>query len=762
MNWIAWRKPMIAVIAVYFAVFAAAKWGFGADARFFLLWEVIPPAASVAMLLRTYRTQRGSAGTFWLLMTAGACFYLLGQLVWSFYAWVLMFPLPTISLADLFWNLQTGLFFAALFYLLFREKSISQGIRFLFDCIMILLIVGTVSWEFIISPNLHRMLSHPDGFGQAAVLSYPITDFGILLCLFVFHFAYTPLLDRRVLALITFGFVVFVGGDTIYVLDVISGQYQGGQWYDLLWSAGLFAYGFAGWHASHPNDRPAPEPRFVVYARLLRLLFPYAGFAILFMLMLNRIDKPDAVVTGTVLVTVLILVRQISMLLENERLVSRLKQMLEKSEFLATHDDLSGLPNKRLFERKAQEAIENASQDGQPLAVLFFDLDRFKYINDSLGHVTGDELIRQVAERIRGIVPETCIVARQGGDEFTILTGPLTSSRQAQALAESILRAVAEPFKVRVHEIQTSTSIGIAVYPEDGLSIADLMKHADAAMYQAKELGGGRFRFFTPTLKDGMLRSILMERALRHALDHDELFLCYQPQVCSKELTIVGAEALLRWRKADGQLVAPSDFVPLAEDTGLIVPIGDWVIRTACRQAVQWEREGRPPLKIAVNVSPRQLVQDGFVEKVAGILRETGMTASRLIIEITEGVALQNTKETTDTLLRLKALGLQISMDDFGTGYSSLGYLRTFQVDSLKIAQSFVGEMAENEGHAGIVKAIMAMARSLNLSVVVEGVETEEQVKLLQTIDDCTIQGYYFYKPLLPDEFSAVRDKVKQ
>ncbi|WP_025849436.1 putative bifunctional diguanylate cyclase/phosphodiesterase [Paenibacillus ehimensis] len=762
MNWIAWRKPMIALIAVYFAVFAAAKWGFGAGERFFLLWEVIPPAASFAMLLRTYQAHRGSAGAFWMLMTAGACFYLLGQLIWSFYAWVLVVRPPTISLADLFWNLQTGLFFAALFYLLFREKSISQGIRFLFDCIMILLIVGTVSWEFLIRPNLQAMLSHPDGFGQAAVLSYPITDFGILLCLFVLHFAYTPLFDRRVLVLITFGFVVFIAGDMIYVLDVISGNYQAGQWYDLLWSAGLFAYGFAGWYASHPQDRPAAEARFFSGARLLRLLFPYAGFAILFLLMLHRIDQLDAVVTGTVMVTALILVRQISMLLENERLVTRLKQMLENSEFLASHDDLSGLPNKRLFERKAQEAIENASQDGQPFAVLFLDLDRFKYINDSLGHVTGDELIRQVAERIRGIVPETCLVARQGGDEFTILTEPLASSRQAQSLAESILRAVAEPFKVGVHEIQTSTSIGIAVYPEDGLTKADLMKHADAAMYQAKELGGDRFRFFTPSLKDGMLRSILMERALRHALDHDELFLCYQPQVSSKDLAIVGAEALLRWRNADGHLVPPSDFVPLAEDTGLIVPIGDWVIRTACRQAVEWEREGRPPLKIAVNVSPRQLVQDGFVDKVAGILKETGMASGRLIIEITEGVALQNTKETTDTLLRLKALGLHISMDDFGTGYSSLGYLRTFQVDSLKIAQSFVGEMAENEGHAGIVKAIMAMARSLNLSVVVEGVETEEQVKLLQAIGDCTIQGYYFYKPLLPEDFSALRDKVKQ
>ncbi|MCP3774306.1 EAL domain-containing protein [Paenibacillus sp. MZ04-78.2] len=761
MNWMAWRKPMIAVIAVYFAVFAAAKWGLGADERFFLLWENIPPVASLAMLLLTYRARRGSAGTFWLLMAAGACFYLLGQLVWSFYAWGLLVPPPKISLADLFWNLHTVLFFAALFYLLFREKSISQGIRFLFDCIMILLIVGTVSWEFVIEPNLQAIMSNSDGFGRATVLSYPITDFGMLLSLFVLHFAYMPLFDRRVLALITFGFVAIIGGDTIYVLDIISGKYQAGQWYGLLWSAGLFAYGFAGWHASHPEDRPVPEPRIVSGARLLRLFFPYAGFAILFLLMLRRIDQLDAFVTGTVMVTVLILVRQISMLLENEKLVSRLKQMLEKSEFLASHDDLSGLPNKRLFERKAQEAIENASLDGQPLAVLFLDLDRFKYINDSLGHVTGDELIRQVAERIRRIVPETCIVARQGGDEFTILTGSLASSRQAQALAESILRVVAEPFKVGVHEIQTSTSIGIAVYPEDGLTKADLMKHADAAMYQAKELGGGRFRFFTPSLKDGMLRNILMERALRHALDHDELFLCYQPQVCSEDLSIVGAEALLRWRNADGHLVPPSDFVPLAEDTGLIVPIGDWVIRTACRQAVDWEREGRPPLKIAVNVSPRQLVQDGFVDKVTGILKETGMAPGRLIIEITEGVALQNTKETTDTLLRLKALGLHISMDDFGTGYSSLGYLRTFQVDSLKIAQSFVGEMAENEGHAGIVKAIMAMARSLNLSVVVEGVETEEQVKLLRAIGGCTIQGYYFYKPMLPDEFSALWDKAK-
>jgi diguanylate cyclase (GGDEF)-like protein len=728
-----------------------------------LLLELIPPLCGFGMLLVTYRHQQGVNKPFWLLMGLGTGSYFVAQWIWSCYRWFTLPRGPSPSLADYFWNIQSLLFLSALFFILVKQKSILQGFKFIFDSIIIMIVVSVVSWEFVIHPNLQLMLRHMTWAGIITNVMYPIADLVIVLCLLIVYFGYKALFPKKVLLTLTFGLVMLVAGDTCYFLLMADGQYMAGSWIDRFWSLAFFTIGLSGLYSLEPAATPMPKataatgsPGAATFsnARLLRLALPYSGLIILIVLMFERIPTLDGIVIGTVLAIVLILMRQITVLGENNLLVSRLTSMLQSTEYMAAHDELSKLPNKIFFERLLEEEIHHDAHHTRKLAVLFMDLDRFKYVNDSLGHTVGDQLIQQVSNRLTAAIePWQAVVARQGGDEFTILFKQFDLP-ELHKMAQTLINELAKPFAAGPYDIQTSTSIGIAVYPHDGKDKMELMRNADAAMYKAKALGGNRYHFYTNDLNQAISKRVDMERFLRKALEKEEFMLCYQPQVSSGNLQIEGVEALIRWKKADGTVIPPSDFIPLAEETGLIVPIGDWVIRTACRQVRQWELEGLPSVKLAVNVSPRQLLQDGFVQRVSDILQETGMSPHQLAIEITENVAL--TEETKETLMELKKMGLSIAMDDFGTGFSSLGYLQTFQIDSLKIAQSFIRKMTEKEEHITVVKAIMAMAKSLNLSVVVEGVETAEQFSILEKIDHCLIQGYYFYKPLYADEFIAL------
>lgn len=749
-----WHMVVIACIIIYLISYAAIFYSGHDVYSLYLAADMLPTALSVGMLLYSYRYHRGSIRAFWLLIALGSGCYLGAASVLIYYQAAYELMPPVLNAADILWHMQTVLYIAAMVYIMFKEKTVSQGIRFVFDSIIIMLVTGTIFWEFVVEPNLKVMLDHSSWLSVLNGLLYPVTAYSIATCLFLVNFAYKPLFPRKSLLLFISGIVLFIIADTLHFCDASNGTYIIGYWYEPLWSFALLAVGYSGLYSLEPSSRRLPSASSPPGKwRRLRIVLPYLGLLLLFQQMMERIRGIDGVVIGTTLAVILFVIRQISIMMENDVLVSKLKQMLQNSEFLATHDELSKLPNKRLFERKVEEAIEDASSSGGRLAVFFLDLDRFKFINDSLGHAVGDQFIQQVSDRISHAVSQKHMVARMGGDEFTILVRGFDTLQELNNLAQTIIQAVARPFRLNAYEVQTSTSIGIAVYPEDGLDQFELMKHADTAMYIAKELGGNRVQFFTQAIKDEMLTRMAMERDLRQAIERNELLLHYQPQVCSREGLIVGVEALLRWKRRDEGMVPPSVFVPLAEETGLIVAIGEWGLRTACSQAAQWQREGAAPLKMAVNVSPKQLIQADFVDKMAAILSDSGLAPDSLIIEITEGIALMDTEETTNTLLRLKALGLQIAMDDFGTGYSSLGYLRTFQVDSIKIAQSFIGQITENEEHANIVRAIMAMAHSLSLTVVVEGVETKEQFVLLREINvDSIVQGYYFYKPMPSEE----------
>jgi len=422
----------------------------------------------------------------------------------------------------------------------------------------------------------------------------------------------------------------------------------------------------------------------------------------------------------------------------------------------AQHDVLTGLPNRLLLVDRIDQAIAFALRHKNKVAMLFLDLDGFKHINDSLGHATGDELLKSIAHRLLECVRRADTVSRTGGDEFVVLLSDLEQLKEVTDLATRMLVTVANPHSIDNHDLHITTSIGISVYPDDGLDAATLIKAADTAMYQAKEGGRECYRFFTPDMNVRAVERQSIEEGLRRALERREFTVHYQPKIDLQTGAIAGAEALARWTNFTRGPVSPAEFVPVAEDCGLIVPIGTWVLREACRQARTWVEAGLPMLNIAVNISALEFRNDDFLKNLFMILDETGLNPQLLELELTEGVLMKHAESAASILRALRERGVRVAIDDFGTGYSSLSYLRRFPVDELKIDQSFVRRISTHAGDAPIVTAILAMARSLKLRVVAEGVETPEEVEFLKAHQCDEAQGYYFSRPVTADEFAKL------
>ena len=432
--------------------------------------------------------------------------------------------------------------------------------------------------------------------------------------------------------------------------------------------------------------------------------------------------------------------------------ITERKEQEERTRFLADHDELTGLPNRSLFRQALNKALQRTERSGKMLSILFFDLDRFKNINDSLGHDAGDEVLRAVAERLAACVRKVDMVARFGGDEFAVLTEGLTAEDQASTVARKILEALSKPMILAGRQYRPAASIGISTYPTDGRDVQSLLKNADIAMYRAKEEGRGTFQFYSELLNTHSVQRLEFESNLSNALNNHEFVLYYQPKVDVATGRVTGLEALIRWISPQLGFVSPGDFISIAEETGLIVPMGRWVAQTACVQNRAWQKGGLPPLRIAINISARQMADKGLVEFISDTLRKTGLTAESLELEITESAVMSNHEHAEKILNELKGLGFHLTMDDFGTGYSSLAYLKRFPFDSVKIDQSFVRGIPESKDDCAIVEAIIAMAHSLQLKVVAEGVETKEQFDFLRTLRCDQIQGYYFSKPIPSNE----------
>ena len=436
--------------------------------------------------------------------------------------------------------------------------------------------------------------------------------------------------------------------------------------------------------------------------------------------------------------------------------VSVARAMALQMAHLAEHDFLTGLPNRMLLRDRISQAIVMAKRRTNRVAVLYLDLDGFKYINDSLGHPVGDKLLQSIAQRLVDCGRASDTVSRQGGDEFVVLLSEVERSEDAAIAARRMLKAIAEAHTVDEHELHVTTSIGVSVFPEDGLDAETLIKSADIAMYQAKENGRNGFQYFEAAMNARAVERQSIEEGLRRAVARQEFSLHYQPIIGFRTGAIIGAEALIRWTHPTRGLVAPDQFIPIAEACGLMVPIGNWVLRRACEQAQAWVKAGLSFSTIAVNVSAMEFRNEHFLDGLFAILAETGLDPRLLELELTESVLMKHAEASATILERLRARGIQVAIDDFGTGYSSLSYLRKFRLDALKIDQSFVGGIAEGRDDASIVTAVIGMARSLNLRVVAEGVETLAQLSFLQALECDEAQGYYFSRPVVPREFAAL------
>ena len=422
------------------------------------------------------------------------------------------------------------------------------------------------------------------------------------------------------------------------------------------------------------------------------------------------------------------------------------------AEHRAQHDALTGLPNRTLFNDRVDMALASARRTGSRVAVMYLDLDRFKSINDSLGHGVGNQLLKAVGRRLAGSVRESDTVARMGGDEFTLLLPDLASAAHAAAVADKVLQAFADPFMAGTQELFTTTSIGVALFPDDGADSETLLMHADTAMYRAKADGHNRCRFFTSDMSTRAQVKLSLESSLRHAIERQELELHYQPKVEIHGRRVVGLEALVRWNHPQLGYIAPSAFIPLAEETGLILPLGEQVVEMACRQTLAWAESGLPALPVAVNLSARQFSQNRAEDLIASALTRTGLDPRLLEVEITESVFMQGVEATSESLGRLRSLGVRCSIDDFGTGYSALHYLARMPVDTLKIDRSFVSRIGIDPSEEAIVEAIIALAHSLRMNVIAEGVETEEQAAFLRIRGCQQMQGFLFSPALTPEK----------
>ena len=436
--------------------------------------------------------------------------------------------------------------------------------------------------------------------------------------------------------------------------------------------------------------------------------------------------------------------------------VSAARAMSLQIAHSAEHDFLTGLPNRMLLNDRIRQAIVSAQRHTKQVAVLFLDLDGFKHINDSLGHSIGDKLLQSIGKRLVDCGRAADTVSRQGGDEFVVLLSEVQHAEDAATAASRMLKAVAEAHSVDDHELHVTSSIGVSIYPDDGLDAETLIKNADTAMYQAKENGRQNYQYFKPAMNERAVERQSIEESLRRALERQEFTLHYQPKVNFGTRAIAGVEALIRWTHPVRGSVSPAQFIPIAEDSGLILPIGNWVLRQACKQARTWADAGLPPTTMAVNVSAKEFRGENFLKQLFGILDETGIDPSLLELELTESVLMKHAESAAAILRTLRDRGVQVAVDDFGTGYSSLSYLRKFPIDALKIDQSFVGQIATAGDDASIVTAVISMAQSLKLRVVAEGVETLEQLEFLQAQRCDEAQGYYFSRPVPPEQFAAL------
>lgn len=725
------------------------------------VFSMLAYLVTLGWIIHSYRKINDKQRYFWLFFAIGIGFLFISKLT-TYFNHTPFEKAPHSPVEDMIRLVGYLFFFTGFIYNMKVIKSTLPMLRFLLNIIIVIIAVYSVTWYFIVNPMVegNHEITH---IGLVISSIYHVLNISLLFAAVCLIFITPRKQNKTSLYFIAVGFLIQVVGDFFYINHVK----HVGDWLYLLWPMSVLLMGLGAVYAKEYPWNPNHENEKFEYKKYYLPLIS-AG-TLLVMTFYNQLQETNMLQKGLNVTVLLLLIQQTITALENKSMFTKLKRLafsdgnflqdkhkkdpqnsemaplLKKIENLAHYDSLTELPNRNLFQKRLKQELKRVEEAATDLSLMYIDMDRFKTVNDSLGHDSGDLLLKQVAGRLQAAAPANATVARIGGDEFAIIV-PDADTIRLEQLAGQILQKFEASFTIKGYELYSTPSIGISVFPEGGRTAGELLKSADAAMYVAKDEGKNKFKFFNPRLNELLAKKMHVETRLRRGLEDKYLSLAYQPQVDLRTDKIIGVEALIRWNDPELGSVPPLDFIPIAEETGLIEPIGRWVIKTACLQLKKWQKQGLLDVTMAVNVSIRQFQNPNFVHEVREILTETKVAPHYLKIEITESI-LQNINKTLPVLNELQALGIQIAIDDFGTGYSSLSYLKNLPINYLKIDKAFIDELTQNPD-GPIVKTIIDMGRNMNFTVIAEGVESEEHASYLRE-NKCFIgQGYLFSKPL--------------
>ncbi|GEM_PF-3729602 len=713
--------------------------------------NILPVFVCTLLLLRIAFRSGAQNRLFWLLTTASSFSYLLSLLLLFGQALSGGIMLSSVSAADLLWEAEGGLLLLALLVLVYQRLKGLRLMQYLLDTSIFMSTTAVLSWSLLIAPIFKNSLQDHHWFSAYVNLSYPIIDLGNLFLLSLLLFANQSLGNARTDAAFLTSVLLLAVGDSVYLHMQLNGTYMLGSPIDLTWTTSVLFLAVAGWESLDSRQTIRQDRiSLKLKARLswFRRLLPYVSLIALLAIILEELSEFNIMVLGNAVAVLLIIARLVLTFVENDYLLGRLSHTVEVKEHEAYHDSLTGLPNRRRFDDELRKAVERARADNGQLALLFFDLDRFKHVNDSMGHTVGDQLLRGVAERLQEYIPASRLLARQGGDEFTVLLDPLEGEVEAYRTIAAVEEVFKQPIMINGTALYTSASIGAAIYPRDGETADELMRSADLAMHEAKKNRHQKSLFFEPALRDRLAYKVELEHEMRGAIERGEMSLHYQLQQNIQHCGIVGVEALIRWNHPVLGSISPVEFIPVAEEIGMIISIGEWVFREACLQQIRWIHLGFGTLRMSINVSPYQFQDELFVEKILHTVRETGVDPESITLEVTESLAIRDVEKVSAQLKLLRETGIKIAIDDFGTGYASLKYLRNFEPNLLKIDRFFVDGIDRQAERGDMVEAIIAIGRSLNMEVLAEGVETEQQLQFLRAAGCDEVQGYLLSRPL--------------
>ena len=748
---------VVVVAALVFQLWLIFNWG-GARPTTWVddVGEAAAAFAGAACCLFAARRCAGAHRRVWVLLCASTAAWGLGQVAWSVYELGLGEQVPFPGLPDVGFLASVALAaWAVVVWPSSVERAASRA-RALLDSAIIAAAVFYLSWSLVLG-TVYRA-SGAGSLSAVIGLAYPLSDIAIVSLVVI---RLTSRSGRRVtpLLLVGAGLALISVADSTFAVLTTTGTFGNGTAFDGGWSTGFLLIALGAWLA-RPSDLDTPQRE---TASLVRLVFPYLPLLLAGLLTvarvimghsLDRVEQALFTCLGA-----LIILRQLVALLDTHqhrpRLETEVEVHTEELHRHACYDALTGLANRPTLAGRVTNAAVAAAQARTSIAVMLLDLDGFKIVNDTLGHATGDRLLVTLADRFQAVTRPGDTAARLGSDEFAFLLNDVVFASDAVEIAERLLATAGVPVSLEGQEIFPTASIGVVLAdtPTDG---EELLRNADVAMYAAKEQGKGAVRLFEPSMHGRLLERLALESGLRQAVERSELEVYYQPTVDIATGRCVGAEALVRWQHPDRGLVAPSEFIPMAEANGLIVPIGAWVLNTACRQTRAWQLEcGDESLHVNVNLSPRQILDDGVVDQVREALAASGLPGHSLVLEITEGILVREPEIAVLKLEQMKALGVRLALDDFGTGYSALSYLRRFPFDILKIDRSFVSSLHQGRQDSALVRAVISLGGALGMEVVAEGIDRPEHVGILKAMHCDTGQGYFYAEPMPPEVMRA-------